>query len=43
MSQGNASEWNRLWDLFLNEKEPEEKTKLMNALTASNETSILSR
>jgi len=43
MSQGNNSEWNRLWDLFLNEQEPQEKDKLMVALTASKETSILNR
>jgi len=43
MSQGNNSEWNRLWDLLLNEQEPQEKDKLMNALTASKETSILNR
>jgi len=43
MSQCNDSEWNRLWDLFLNEQEPQEKDKLINALTASKETSILNR
>jgi len=43
MSKGNESEWNRLWDLFLNEQEPQEKIKLMVALTASKETSILTR
>jgi len=43
MSQGNNSEWNRLWELFLNEQEPQEKDKLMVALTASKETSILNR
>jgi len=43
MSQGNVSEWNNLWDLFLNEKEPLEKENFMHALTASKETSILTR
>lgn len=43
MSQGNDSEWNILWDLFLNEQEPQEKDKLMDALTASKEISILNR
>jgi len=43
MSQGNDSEWNKLWDLFLKEKEPLEKGNLMDALTASKETTILTR
>jgi len=43
MSHGNASEWNNLWDLFLNEKNPQEKNNLMQALTASKETSLLTR
>jgi len=43
MSLGNVSEWNKLWDLFLNEQEPQEKLKLMLALTASKESWILSR
>ncbi|NP_001192196.1 glutamyl aminopeptidase [Acyrthosiphon pisum] len=43
MSQGNDSEWNKLWDLFINEKEPLEKNNLMDALTASKEKSILTR
>lgn len=43
MSQGNASEWNNLWDFFLNEKNPQEKNNLMQALTASKETSLLTR
>ncbi|XP_026815475.1 glutamyl aminopeptidase-like [Rhopalosiphum maidis] len=43
MAQGNASEWDRLWELFLNEQEPQEKNKLMEALTASKETEILTR
>jgi len=43
MAQGNASEWDRLWKLFLNEQEPQEKDKLMEALTASKETEILTR
>ncbi|XP_060840151.1 glutamyl aminopeptidase-like isoform X1 [Rhopalosiphum padi] len=43
ISQGNASDWDRLWDLFLCEQEPQEKIKLMVALTASKETSILTR
>lgn len=43
MSQGTESEWNQLWDLFLNEQEPQEKLKLMVALTASNDVSILTR
>jgi len=43
ISQGNESEWNKLWDLFLIEQEPQEKIKLMVALTASKEASILTR
>lgn len=43
MSLGNVSEWNKLWDLFLNEHEPQEKYKLMLALTASKESWILTR
>ena len=43
MSMGNDSEWYRLWDLFLNEQDPEEKEKLRDALTASKEISILPR
>jgi len=43
MYMGNDSEWNRLWDLFLKEQEPQEKENLMDALTASKETSILTR
>ncbi|XP_029345406.1 glutamyl aminopeptidase-like isoform X1 [Acyrthosiphon pisum] len=43
MSMGNDSEWNRLWDIFLNEQDPEEKEKLRDALTASKETLILTR
>jgi len=43
MSHGNISEWNQLWDLFLNEHEPQEKLKLMLALTASKESWILTR
>lgn len=43
MSHGNVSEWNQLWDLFLNEHEPQEKLKLMLALTASKESWILTR
>jgi len=43
MSQGNDSEWNKLWDLFLNEKESLERGNLMNALTASKKTSILTK
>ena len=43
MSQGNDSDWNKLWDLFINEKELQEKNNLMDALTASKETSILTR
>ncbi|CAI6368671.1 unnamed protein product [Macrosiphum euphorbiae] len=41
MSMGNDSEWNILWDIFLNEQDPEEKEKLRDALTASKEISIL--
>lgn len=43
MSLGNVSEWNQLWDLFLNENEPQEKHKFMVALTASKESWILTR
>ncbi|CAI6368332.1 unnamed protein product [Macrosiphum euphorbiae] len=43
MSVGNDSEWYRLWDLFLNEQDPQEKEKLRDALTASKEISILTR
>jgi len=43
MFQANDSEWNKLWDLFLNENELQEKNNLMDALTASKETSILTR
>jgi len=43
MSQGNASEWDKLWELFLSEQEPQEKVKLMVALTAIKETEILTR
>lgn len=43
MSLGNVSEWNKLWDLFLNEHEPQEKYKLMLALTASKELWLLTR
>lgn len=43
MSLGNVSEWNKLWDLFLNEHEPQEKYKLMLALTASKESWLLTR
>lgn len=43
MSMGNDSEWNRLWDIFLNEQDPQEKENFRNALTASKEKSILNR
>lgn len=43
MSNGNINDWNKLWDLFLNEHEPQEKLKLMIALTASKEPQILTR
>jgi len=43
MSHGNVSEWNQLWSLFLNEQEPQEKLKLMLALTATKDLSILTK
>jgi len=43
MFQGNDSEWNKLWNLSLNEKERVERGNLINALTASKETSILTK
>jgi len=43
MSMGNDSEWNRLWDIFLNEQDIQEKEKLMNALTAPKDTSLLTK
>lgn len=43
MTQGNVSEWDQLWKLFLNEQEPQEKIKLMFALTAPKDPEILSR
>jgi len=43
MSQGNASEWDKLWELFLSEQEPQNKDILMEALTFSKETDILTR
>ncbi|CAI6368801.1 unnamed protein product [Macrosiphum euphorbiae] len=43
MSQGNSSEWNKLWNLFLNEKEPLEKDNFLDALTSPKDTSILNR
>jgi len=43
MSQGNASEWDKLWELFLSEQEPQNKDIFMEALTFSNKTEILTR
>ncbi|CAI6369413.1 unnamed protein product [Macrosiphum euphorbiae] len=43
MSQGNDIEFNKLWNISLNEKEPKERGSLINALTASKETSILTK
>lgn len=43
MSMGNGSEWNRQWEIFLNEQDAQEKEKFRDALTASKETSILNR
>lgn len=43
MAQGSINEWNQLWNLFLKEHEPQEKIKLMAALTASKEPWILTR
>jgi len=43
MSHSNESEWNRLWDLFINEKDSQKKEILMEALTSSKETSLLTR
>jgi len=43
MSQVNDTEWNRLWDLFLNEQEHQEKENLILVLTSSKETSKLTR
>jgi len=43
MSQVNDSEWNKLWALFLNEQEPQEKDNLMHTLTFSREASKLTK
>ncbi|XP_050428008.1 glutamyl aminopeptidase-like isoform X3 [Adelges cooleyi] len=41
MASGNVDEWNQLWKMYLNENEPQEKVKLMYALTAVKEPWIL--
>lgn len=43
MSRSNESDWNRLWDLFINEQDPQKKEILKGALTSSKETSLLTR
>lgn len=43
MSNGNVSEWDQLWNLFLIEQEPHEKLKFMISLTATKEPWLLTR
>ncbi|XP_050532031.1 glutamyl aminopeptidase-like isoform X2 [Daktulosphaira vitifoliae] len=43
MASGSVDEWNQLWKLFLSEHEPQERIKLMYALTAVKEPWILTR
>ncbi|XP_025417554.1 glutamyl aminopeptidase-like isoform X2 [Sipha flava] len=39
----NVSEWEKVWNLYLNEQEPQEKVLLIKALTASKDPQILTR
>lgn len=43
ISQGNVSDWNQLWNLFILEQEPQEKQNFMRALTASKDKIVLTR
>lgn len=43
IAQGTVGEWNRMWSLYLHEHEPQEKIKLLMALTASKELPILTK
>lgn len=43
MSQGGEAEWDKLWQAYVSEQEPQEKSKLRSALAAVREPWILNR
>lgn len=43
ISNSNVSEWERVWDLYLNEQEPHEKMLLLKGLAASKDPQLLTR
>lgn len=43
IEQSNETEWNRLWELYLNEQNPQEKQRMMEALCYTKDPAIIQR